>query len=170
MEKEVEFSILLRVKDMFHFLIKHNYTSFAGLFGVFLSGSAWVWLLLSFPDNSAFKNVLLLIGGLLFTVVQPIQLYMKAAQQIKLNPMFQEPILYKMGNNGITVSQKNETLPIAWADVYKVVETKTSIILYLSTIHAYIFPKEQCKEQQESILQIIKEYVDSNKCKWKKTK
>lgn len=164
---EVKFSTKITVKDMFCFLIRHTYTSFSGIFLLVLSCLAFVCLAVRFSQNTASANILLTFAGLIGTVIQPVQLYMRAMQQVKLNPMFAEPLEYIMNAKGITVSQKEETLEIPWEDVKKVIETKTSLLIYLSTVHAYILPKNQCGEKFPLIKESIQENIEKTCCKWK---
>lgn len=167
MKKELRLNIILKTSDMFDFLARHTYSNFSGIFGVVLSVGALIFLAFNFRDNDAFKNVILLITGSLFTVVNPLLLYSKAKQQIKLNPMFKEPLVYVINDDGILVSQNEEQLQMEWKDVANVVETKRSIIIYINTVRAYIFPKEFYKDEYEAFASIIENNVDKKKYKLK---
>ncbi|SET55874.1 YcxB family protein [[Clostridium] polysaccharolyticum] len=165
--KEVRLSIKITSGDMHHFLVQQNYRSFSGLFGVFCSTIATVYLLFTFQSNPTSSNVILALIGALFLVVQPIQLKLSSVQKVQLVPMFQEPLLYTLNDEGIKIQQKEEEAQITWDDVSKVKESGKSIFVYTSPLSAFIFPKNQYDNQVEEVKQIIKEHVKEEKCKWK---
>lgn len=168
MEKETKLSIQIQPADMHQFLVRRNYTSFSGLFGLIISVAAVIYLLLTFRTNTPNRNVLLLLIGALFLVIQPIQLKLTAYQKVKLTPMFKEPLEYVLNDKGIKIQQKEEEAQIAWKDVRKVVETNKSIFVYTSPISAFIFPKNQYVAQYDAVKSIIKQHVKEEQCRWKK--
>ncbi len=168
MEKETKLSIQIQPADMHHFLVHQNYTHFSGLFGVIISAAALIYLLLSFQTNEPSKNIILLLIGALFLVVQPLQLKLSSIQKVKAIPMFKEPLEYTLNDEGIKVQQKEEEAQITWQDVRKVIETRKSIFVYTSPISAFIFPKNQYSEQYNVVKSIIKQHVKEEQCKWKK--
>lgn len=167
--KEAKLNIKIQSGDMHHFLVQQNYRSFSGLFGVFCSTVAVVYLLFTFRTNPTSSNIILALIGALFLIVQPIQLKLSSVQKVQMVPMFQEPLEYTLNENGIKVEQKEEEAQIAWEDVSKVRETGKSIFVYTSPLSAFIFPKVQYQEQVDTVKEIIKEHVKEDKCKWKKS-
>ena len=79
MENTLQFKVKIGVKDLFRFLMEYNYKSIGGAFGLVISFACFGMLAYSFSDNSAQVNLLLLVVGLLFTVIQPLMLLKKAA-------------------------------------------------------------------------------------------
>jgi hypothetical protein len=167
MKNEIKLSILLKTSDMYNFLLQHTYSNFSGYFGVFISLGALIYLLVSFQGNDTFKNVILLLVALLFTVINPLMLLSKAKQQIMLNPMFKEPLEYMINEEVIIVKQKDQQMQIGWDEVNKVVETRKCIIIYITAVRAYIFPKSSLNEDYYRFTDIIKQVVDKSKIKLK---
>ncbi|HEX3021153.1 MAG TPA: YcxB family protein [Lachnospiraceae bacterium] len=166
MGKEIKFSILLKVSDMYEFLLRHAYTSLAGLIGVGISLLALVLFFVGLKDGSdVYQNILLLVIASLFLIINPLQLRLKAKQQVLLNPMFTKPIYYLFTKEHINVRQNDEQLELAWKDVYKVVETKNLFILYFSRVTGYIIPKEQISDFKRDFIQLIVENVDEKLCR-----
>jgi multisubunit Na+/H+ antiporter MnhG subunit len=164
--KEIKFSILLKVSDMYEFLLRHAYTSLAGLVGVGISLLALVLFFVGVKDGSdVYQNILLLVIASLFLIINPLQLRLKAKQQVLLNPMFKKPIYYVFTKEHINVRQNDEQLELAWKDVYKVVETKNLIILYFSRVTGYIIPKEQITDVKRDLVHLIVENVDEKLCR-----
>lgn len=165
MEKEVKFSVQMTVKTMYYFLMYHGYHGFAGIANLILSGGALVLLLLGVGKDDSFARLMLLLIALLFTVINPIYLFYKAAKQVKLTPMFLKPLYYTVNEKGILVSQEQEELLTEWKEVSKVVETKQAYYVYLSLTRSFLFPKEFLKDQEEKFRKLLREKLDSKKCK-----
>ena len=158
-KKEIQESfrmdVQIGISDMFWFLMHHNYFSFGGILGVAISVGCLIGLILTYQTNDTTTNVFLGAGALVFTVIQPCQLLSKAHRQIVKNPIFHEPMHYEINDKTLTIHYKEEKLDLEWENMYKVVETKKRIYLYVDTVHSYIFPKEACKEQLPKLLEIL---------------
>ncbi len=109
----------------------------------------------------------LLLIAALFTVINPVYLYYKAAKQVKLTPMFANPLDYVIGEEGLTVSQGEEALTVEWKELRKVVETKKDFYVYLSLTRAYIFPKENLAGLEEAFRVAVKSHTKPEICKCK---
>ena len=151
----ISVDIKIGTKDMFYYFMHHNYASFSGLFGLFISFGALILLIVRFGQYDIPAKCLLLLVALLFTVIQPLQLLLKAAAQIKSTPMFWEPIRYTFREDGLELSQKDQSGVIDWAQIMKVVDTGRYLIIYITKMRAYIFPKNQIDKLDE-IRDIIK--------------
>ena len=143
LEGSLELSVQPGVKDMRRFLFSHNYRSISGWFGVLISIFAIVMLIIGRNRYNAIQIIGLAFVAAIFTIVQPIQIMMKAKRQIKLQPMYEKPIIYNLSEEGITVRQDDNRADVAWEDVFKLTETKSGIYIYTSAVRAFIFPKDQ---------------------------
>ena len=155
--REITADIKIGTKDMFYFFMRHNYACFSGLFGLFISLGALILLIIRFGSYDLPAKGLLLLVALLFTVIQPLQLLLKAANQIKRTPMFQEPIQYTFGEEGLGISQHDQAGVIPWEQVMKVIDTNQYLIIYITKMRAYIFPKNQM-DHPEMIKEMILKY------------
>jgi hypothetical protein len=170
MEEKVEFDVVLTAKDMYDFLLRHFYTSFSGIFGVIISVGALVFFFLGIGKRDLYQLLLLLILGLLFTVVQPLQMRARATAQIKANPMFLEPIHFLFDKEGMTVSQKGEKALLPWEDIRKVKESKRSLFIYATSINANIIPKEQAGDELLGLCKLMQEKLPKSVCHISKEK
>lgn len=150
--------IKIGTKDMFYFCMRHNYACFSGLFGLFISFGALLLLAVRFSQYTTGAKCLLLLVGLLFTVIQPMQLLLKSANQVKRTPMFWESIRYTFREDGLELSQKEQNGVIPWEDIRKIVDTGSYLILYITSMRAYILPKNQMKHIEE-VKGVIKTYA-----------
>ncbi|MDD5937274.1 MAG: YcxB family protein [Clostridiales bacterium] len=164
---EILFSYQTKVSDMYRFLMQYSYSGMRAVVNLVISIGAIVLLCSGADGGYAFNKALLIIIAALFTVIQPVLLYYKAAKQVKLTPMFQQPLDYTINDTGVTVRLKEEEMVLAWEDVYKIVETKKDFYFYMSFNRAHILPKEgfadQCAVMRELIRKNAKGIVKIKK-------
>lgn len=153
----VSVDIKIGTKDMFYFFMRHNYACFSGIFSLFISIGAALLFIIRFQQYDITAKCLLAIVALLFTVIQPLQLLLKAANQIKRTPMFHEPIHYTFREDGLELSQHDQNGMIPWDQIMKIIDTGTYLIIYITRMRAYIFPKNQMKELDQ-INEMIQTY------------
>lgn len=153
----VSVDIKIGTKDMFYFFMRHNYACFSGIFSLFISIGAALLFIIRFQQYDITAKCLLAIVALLFTVIQPLQLLLKAANQIKRTPMFHEPIHYTFREDGLELSQHDQNGMIPWDQIMKIIDTGTYLIIYITRMRAYIFPKNQMKEL-DKINEMIQTY------------
>ena len=49
---------------------------------------------------------------------------------------------FTIDEKGVTISQDGEEALLEWKQVYKVVDTKSNLLVYSTRVNAYVFPKE----------------------------
>ncbi len=167
---EIKFDTQVGWKDLYHFLMRHFYTSFSGIFGIVLSLAALVVLILNINKGEPFQLLILFVMASLFTVLQPLQMLQKAGNQIKRNPVFQNPLHYVVNKKGISVSQNGESSTIEWKEVRKIVETKKAFFVYMSTLNANVIPKEQINDAKDSFRKLVKENMEKGTYKLNQTR
>lgn len=153
--KEYKIRVKLNTLDMYRFLMKHEYSAFSGLFGLAMSILALVALVMGVGDGDRNTQILLVLLASCFTVLNPIRLFLRAQKQITMNPTFHEPIEYTFGEVGMHIAQGEVEMDVPWADMKKLVRTKKIMILYLSKVVGYIFPRSQCGGRYDEIAAMI---------------
>jgi multisubunit Na+/H+ antiporter MnhG subunit len=166
MDKEVKFRVLVKIPEMYEFLIHHSYRGVAGVAGTLISILALILFIVGYGESTS-QRILLLLVGLLFTVINPIQLYFKAVKQVKLSKMFQQPLDYIINQEGIKVSQGNESMQAPWNEVKKVIETRQSFIIYMSKVGAYILSKQSIDDKYNNVKAVLKDNLESKVIKLK---
>lgn len=161
----VTIDVKMTKKAMFDFLLYTSYTSLSGItggvFGVITLAMA-IWMLSKGDPSSAMPFVLCAI---LFLVAMPLQMKMRANEQVLRTPMFQKPIRYELGEEGIQVFQDGESAMNQWADFKKAVSTGQSIILYITKYRAIILPKESIGEAYPATVKMISTHMPPKKVK-----
>lgn len=150
-------------KSMYEFMLNHTYKSLMGFVGVLFSLLAIVALFVYWKDYDITRKLIFIFLALLFTVINPISLYFKSKKQVKMNDSFQHPLCYTFNNKGVDVKQGEQSLHINWEDIIKIVSTKNLVIIYLSPINAFIFPKKQIGDSFSDFKKIILDYIKCRK-------
>ncbi|MBO5199136.1 MAG: YcxB family protein [Lachnospiraceae bacterium] len=158
MGNDIRLEVKIKVVDMYRFLLYNAYHGFSALPGLIISAGALALLIGGFAD-SAFAKAMLIILVALFTVVNPLQLYFKAARQVVMTPAFKKPLNYELNDEGVTVSQDQEEVTVKWEDFHKAVYKKHAIYLYTSAVYANILPRESCGDAWENVTLLIKEKI-----------
>ena len=152
---EVKFDVKIDAGMLFDYMLRHTYTSFAGLMGTIVGAL----ILIAYSMNG---QMIYLIVGVVVLVYQPGSLYLRARQQA-LNPAFRKPLSYRMTEEGLEVSQGDVTESQKWEDMVKAVSTTKSIILYTSKVNASIFPKKELGDKLPKVVEMISTHMPAKK-------
>ncbi|MBQ8799134.1 MAG: YcxB family protein [Lachnospiraceae bacterium] len=156
---EVKFSVRVTVKDMFAFLMHHSYRGVSLLADAIVTFGAIGLLVAGFGKGDPVKTVALIFVALLFTVVHPLQLYNRARKQVKGNEVFNLPLDYVLTDEGITLSQGEQSQSITWGDVYQVKEYKSQILVYTGRVYAFVWPKSALAECEDEVRELFKKHL-----------
>ncbi len=167
MEK-ISFDIKVTQKELANFMIYHNYHSMQGIIGLIISFGALAILILRWNTLDAAQYAILALLVLMFTVLTPIVLVRKASAQAKRNKSFEKPITYELGEEGFSLIQGEERVDLEWRNVYKIVDTGKCLVLYISTVRAFIWPKTQIADVRAALDDRIAACVEARKVKYKK--
>lgn len=159
--KEVKFSVQVKVQDMFAFLMHHSYRGVALIADAIVTFGAIGLLIAGFGKGDVVKTVALILVALLFPVFQPLQLYSRARKQVMKNEVFQKPLDYVLTEEGITMSQGEETQSFSWGDVYQVKEYKSQILVYTGRVYACIWPKRELAACENEVREFFRKQLSA---------
>jgi hypothetical protein len=155
---ELEFQTKMTVNILYDYMLQHTYNSPAGILG---SGVGGVFVVAFFGT----QNFLYLLAGLVLLLYLPCSLYIRSLKQIQSTPAFQAPLIYRISEEGIQVSQGEQSQLQGWEDMYKAVSTKNSIIIYHSKINAWIFPRKDMGALAPRVIEMISTHMPAGKVK-----
>ena len=164
---KAEFEVNMTVDDMYNFNVYHNYHNISGIAGLLLGVVALAIAIMSYNQFDISYVLMMGFFGLFFTIITPVRILLKSAQQVKLTPMFRKPLKYTISEDTITIVQEDACVEIPWSDVYRVKGTNKSLVVYVTSVRAYIFPKRDMKDQEDMTLSIIRKMVEPKKIKLK---
>ena len=157
MEKEVKVTVTVTAKDLFWFMLQHTYRSVGGVLSLLFSLAAFGMLLYCFDSVDFPYQVVLIISALLFTVINPLLLFLRSVKQVKKNVGFSVPIEYIFTKKGFTMHQGEQKADALWSDLWRVRDRKRYLYLYGNSVRANIIPKSQLDGQAQLLSQLIKE-------------
>lgn len=156
----LELDIRINAGDLYDYMLRHTYNSASGILGscfgamlVVLAVGTGQWLYLVF--------------GLIMLLYLPWTLFIKSRKQVLMNPSFQETLHYSLTDEGVTISQREESVTYPWEEMHKAVSTGRSIILYTSPVNATIFPRKQLGENVMPVIEMICTHMAPAKVKIK---
>lgn len=155
---EVKLTAKINAQDIYDYMMYHQYTSPAGVIG---SGVGALLIVAFFLDH----QWIFLIAGAIILLYLPWTLFLKSRQQALTNPVFKQELQYVLNEDGLTISQGEESQTQKWEDMYKAVSTGRSIIVYTSPINATILPKRCMGDLRSGVIQIISTYMPAKKVK-----
>ncbi len=156
----VELDVKIEAGDLYDYMLRHAYNSASGLLG---SGFGAVMVVY----GTYTRQWIFLIFGIVLLLYLPWTYFIKSRQQALNNPAFKQPLHYVLDENGLTVSQGEESGTIEWENMVKAVSTSRSIILYTSRINATIFPKRQLGDKKAAVIEVISTHMPPDKVKIK---
>lgn len=154
----VELDVKIEAGDLYDYMLCHAYSSASGVLGSAV-GAVMVISALST------KQWIFLIFGIVLLLYLPWTYFIKSRQQALSNPAFKQPLHYVLDEDGLTVSQGEESGTVAWEDMVKAVSTGKSIILYTSRVNATIFPKRQMGDKKAAVIELISTHMPPKKVK-----
>ncbi len=161
----VEFDVTITDKDMFRFNLYHAYHGFQGIMATVVG----VWLLImaaiSYGRVGLGNTVIYLILGIVFLAYVPGSLYLRSKKQIASSEVLKRPLHYKVDEQGVHVSQDGQTADLEWKQIYKMVSTKSNLLIYSTRVNAYVIPRELIKDEYETILSLAISHMDSYRLK-----
>lgn len=155
---EVEFDVKITAGILYDYMLHHAYTSLSGILGTFVG----IVILLGYFKTHYF---IYLIGAVVVIFYLPCSYFMRSRQQAQLTPAFKKPLHYKMTEEGVTVSQDDESQFQQWDMMVKAVSTHSSIILYTSKNNASIFPRKDLGEDTMKVIEMISTHMPPDKVK-----
>lgn len=153
---KIEFDVKMTTSKMYDYMLRHVFTTFAGIVGEVLG----LLLIAGFFVYTTGNRWLYLVMGIVVVLYQPVSLYVRAKKQVESNEVFKEPLHYILDDKGITVTSGENSDSLEWNKMYKAVSTTKSVILYTTRINACIFPKEDMKDQKDDIIKMICTHMD----------
>ncbi len=148
----VELDVKIEAKDLYDYMLRHSYNSAVGIIGSCFGALFVVLALLT-------GQWVYLIFGLIILLYLPWTLFLRSRRQVLSNPSFRQPLHYLLDDQGLTISQGEESMQVLWEEMYKAVSTGRSIILYTSPVNATIFPKAQMEDQKAAVIEMISTHM-----------
>lgn len=157
-KKMLELDVKIEAKDLYDYMVAHTYSKPMNILASCFGGVLVVMGVMN-------SRLIFVIGGIALLLYLPWTLFLKSRQQAINNPVFKEPLHYVLDDNGITISQGDQTQSQEWGNMYKAISTSKSIIVYTSPVNATIFPRRVLGDDVARCIQIISTHMPPAKVK-----
>lgn len=154
----VELDVKIEAGDLYDYMLRHSYNSAAGILGSCFGALMVVFAVMM-------QQWPYLVFGLIVLLYLPWTLFMRSRQQVVNNPSFRQPLHYVLDEQGVTISQGEDSVQYRWEELHKAVSTGRSVILYTSRINATIFPKRQVGDKITVVIRMISTHMPPAKVK-----
>ena len=154
----LELDVKIEAGDLYDYMLRHSYNSASGIIG-----SCFGALLIVFALGTG--QWLYCVFGLIILLYLPSTLFMRSRKQVLTNASFQQPLHYILDEEGLTISQGEDSVKFLWEEMHKAVSTGRSIILYTSPVNATIFPKKQLEDKKAAVIEMISTHMPPAKVK-----
>ena len=154
----VELDVKIEAGDLYDYMLMHTYNSAAGIMGT--AFGAVLILLAVGTQRWAFVAL-----GAVVILYLPWTLFVRSRRQVLSNPSFQKPLHYVLNEEGLTISQGEDSVQYLWEEMHKAVSTGRSIILYTSRVNATLFPKRQMEDKKTDVIEMISTHMAPGKVK-----
>lgn len=163
----LEFDVKMTTKDLYKYNMRNAYTSMQGILSIICSALVVFVFIWKFDSLTLLYKALFVVLAIAFLAYIPISLYIRSKQIVATTDVFKEPLTFIFEDEAINLkspvaTEDDETI-LPWEDIYRVVRTKSLILIYTNRVSAYIIPREQIADKEEEIITTLKDKVDSFK-------
>lgn len=160
-----EFEVKLTDKDMYRFNLYHAYHGFQGIIATLVGVWVLIMAAITFGKVSVMYTILYLVFGVVFLVYVPVSLYLRSKRQIQASAVLKQALRYRVDDDGIHVFQGEETADLQWKQIYKIVATKSNLLIYSSRVNAYVIPREAVGDQYETVVGLAVNHLEGYRLK-----
>lgn len=165
----IEFDITLTSKDMYRFNMYQVYSGFHGWFSIIVSVVIFVVAGLTFGSLELSYTILYVVFGIVFLFYMPISLLLRSKHSLAASEVLSKPLHYAVGDEAITVSQGDASAELPWGQIYKMIATKSNVLVYSNRTNAYVIPREQLGEKYDALANLAQTKLEKYRFKMKKS-
>lgn len=157
---EFKFRYKVKPSDLWQFYMYYAYSSYLCIINIICIVSSVALLIKLWATSPGWFRGLLLLFFSLFTVIQPISIYLRARKQAA---NYQDETELVVNDDGVTVTQNGKTESRKWNQILQVNIKPTMVVLYTDREHGYILTGRILKKDKKALVQFIKGKRSSKK-------
>ncbi|MCR5419411.1 MAG: hypothetical protein K6E98_00190 [Lachnospiraceae bacterium] len=160
----MQYSYKYRVKesDIWQASMYYAYSSYMGVVNVVCIIASIALIVSKWSEASDLFRTVMIIFLLMFTVVQPSIIWMRACSSLK-NGSPELELTFSQA--GVIVISDGKKQQVSWKKVVNVVKKPTILLVYLEDGTGYILRNSVVKEDKEKLYGFIKENLQKNRIK-----
>lgn len=158
----MKFHTQLKAKDIFKFSLAYTYSGLQGLLTIFILAVGIYTIATGISNPQGQTNVIFgVIVMVLFLVINPLMLYVKAKKQAIENPVYKKRTYYTLKEDGIFVELGEESATIEWGRVFKISHFLGLTLLYTAKRQAFVFPDYEFGSDKDKFVSYMEEHVQN---------
>lgn len=133
----MEFRFRYKVKpvDLWQFYMYYAYSSYTCIINIICIISSVALLIKLWATSPGWFRALLLLFFSLFTIIQPISIYLRSKKQAE---QYQDELELVANDQGVSVTQNGKSESKKWNQILQVNIKPTLVVLYTDQEHGYI--------------------------------
>ena len=157
-----KFNFLLNTYDLFWSSIYYSYYSYKGFFSILFSLFFLIFLIIAlyfgyYDDFNTIYKILIVISSMLFTIIQPIMLFLKVFNKTRHIPY--KNVEFKFYDDEFSIKYDNEESIFKYDVIYKIKKYKKMIVVFYDVINGQIFPNRIFDNNKEDFYKFLLEKI-----------
>lgn len=140
--------------DMWLLSMSHTYHSMVGVCNMIFTGAVIAATVKLWGRLNDFLELLFVLGCLLFTVIQPTLVYLRARAQVAGIPKDMELLFDEKGLH-VTVGEQKESIP--WKKITGITKERNMLIIRSDARHGYMLTNRAMGRQKNAFLDFLEQ-------------
>lgn len=140
--------------DMWLLSMSHTYHSMVGVCNMIFTGAVIAATVKLWGRLNDFLELLFVLGCLLFTVIQPTLVYLRARAQVAGIPKDMELLFDEKGLH-VTVGEQKESIP--WEKITGITKERNMLIIRSDARHGYMLTNRAMGRQKKAFLDFLEQ-------------
>lgn len=151
---EFKYRYQMQPSDMWQFRMYYAYSSYLAVINIICMLSSVVLLISMWKTSPWWLRVILLLFLSLFTVIQPLSIYVRAKKDLLGN---QNEIELAFQEQGVRVAMDGKEQNIRWNQIVQVTIKPTMVVVYTDAQHGYILTNRVMKDSKKEFVRFLKQ-------------
>lgn len=151
---EFKYKYRLKPSDLWQFHMYYAYSSYLCIINIICILSSIVLIIKLWANSPAWFRAVMLLFLSLFTVIQPLSIYLRSVKQLNQN---NDELSLTFSNSGLDVSVNGKSEQKTWNQMISVIIKPTLIVVYTDREHGYIITNRVLKDTRKDFINLIKE-------------
>lgn len=161
----VEFDIKLTLKDVYRFNMYQAYSGAQGWIAAIVAILLFVKAVNSYGTVSMTMTLLYAALGVVFLLYIPVGLYLRSKKRLESTEALRNSLHYAVSDAGIAVAQGEASGELKWDQIYKMIATKSNVLIYSNRINAYVIPREQLGDKYAALADVANKNLAKHRVK-----
>ena len=144
-------------RDLWQLSMYYIYGSLAGLCNIIFTVAAFALGFSRWDQAQGLMRCLIVLGCCLFTVIQPLMIYVKAKKQ---TAGITQDTQVSIDDNGLYIRVGDDTSQLPWKSVKRISRKPAMIIIFSDTTHGFIFTNRVLGNEKEEFYRYASSKVE----------